>query len=275
MSQPKKRSSGSRLRCGFREVVMDASAISETEWVEYFDEETQQPYYIHKTTQHSQFEIPEEYEEWKQQEIEKYLKSATNWRRRKDEKKDAYYYFNKTTGKSQWEVPAEEEEFVEFLKSVNIERTDWGVESGEEGGDDEPPLEDEFETSYPSRDFGEPIEEEGELLEEESNAKELELLEAKLSAKDAIMESSINQTIHKYLRLASDATPGSVVTKLSQSYVGYAQLTHIMCSWVTLVDKNFDEDSFVAKEMSSLIKRKFNQVCLESSSFRFSRNHGT
>jgi uncharacterized cupin superfamily protein len=242
---------------------MDASTISETDWVEYFDDNTQQPYYIHKVTQQSQFEIPEEYEEWKQQEIEKYLKT-TNWRRRKDEKKDAYYYFNKTTGKSQWEVPMEEEEFVEFLKSVNIERTDWGTESGEGEGDDvtydEPPHEDEYETSYQSRDFGEPTEEGGELLEEEANAKELELLEAKLSAKDAIMEPSINQTIHKYLRLASDATPGSVVTKLSQSYVGYAQLTHVMCSWITLVNKNFDEDVFIAKEMSALIKRKFNKV---------------
>jgi hypothetical protein len=242
---------------------MDASAISETDWVEYFDDNTQQPYYIHKTTQQSQFEIPDEYEEWKQQEIEKYLKT-TNWRRRKDEKRDAYFYFNKTTGKTQWEVPLEEEEFVEFLKNVNIDRTDWGQESGGEGDEgtfDEPPQDDDFETSYQSRDFGEPTEEEdGEHREEESNAKELELLETKLSAKDAIMEPSINQTIHKYLRLASDATPGSVVTKLSQSYIGYAQLTHVMCSWITLVNKNFDEEAFIAKEMSDLIKRKFNKV---------------
>jgi uncharacterized cupin superfamily protein len=256
---------------------MDAANISETDWVEYYDETTQQPYYINKTTQISQFEIPEEYDEWKQQEIEKYLKT-TNWRRRKDDKRDAYFYFNKTTGKTQWEVPSEEEEFVEFLKNVNIERTDWGEEEpGEEAeGTYDENIGNEFnhhEHDYGSfdspslsRDFGESAAEDGELRGEEKDTKELELLEAKLTAKDAIMEPSVNQTIHKYLRIAPDATPGSVVTKLSLGYVGYAQLTHVMCHWISLVKgKSFDEEAFIAKEMSALIKRKFNKVSLSVS----------
>jgi uncharacterized cupin superfamily protein len=249
-------------------LVMDASKISETDWVEYYDDTTQQPYYIHKVTQVSQFELPEEYDEWKQQEIEKYLKT-TNWRRRKDDKRDAYFYFNKTTGKTQWEVPSEEEEFVEFLKNVNSDRTNWGEEADEVEGTYDEQLGNEFdhqEHDYRSfdspslsRDFSESPTEAG---EEANGTKELELLEVKLTAKDAIMEPSINQTIHKYLRIAPDATPGSVVTKLSLGYVGYAQLTHVMCHWISLVQRNFDEEAFIAKEMSALIKRKFNKVSL-------------
>lgn len=266
---------------------MDPANISETDWVEYFDDNTQQPYYINKLTRHSQYECPQEYEDWKQNEIEKYLKT-TNWRRRKDEKRKAYFYFNKLTNSTQWEIPSEEEEFVEFLKNVNIDRTDWG--SGSE--DDENDVEDrkekrrdssgrgydqeegdelEFHQDYYSdeeehndvsitRNFDDSFVEDGELLEEDSKLKELEFLESKLSAKDSIMEPTINQTIHKYLRVAPDATPGDIVTKLSTNYVGYAQLTHIICHWITLIQRNFDEEAFIAKEMGLLIKRKFNKV---------------
>lgn len=282
---------------------MNENEITEINWVEYYDNNTEQPYYINKITRHSQFEIPEEYEEWKQNEIEKYLKK-TNWRRRKDEKKNAYYYLNKITNKVQWEIPKEEEEFIEFLKEVNRNRTDWGEieddgegqegqEEREEEGQEENYYDEEETENYNRNKYDHEVEnlhdnysdspnnikddneyssfsmsndEENNLnYEDQQNLKELEILEAKLSAKDAIMEPTINQTIHKYLRAVPDATPASIVTKLSAGYVGYAQLTHIICGWISFATEdsnkksNFDEDSFIAKEMCSLIKRKFNK----------------
>ena len=281
---------------------MNEENIDEVNWVEYFDDNTNQPYFVNKLTSQSQFELPIEYEEWKQNEIEKYLK-LTNWRRRKDEKKNAYFYFNKLTNKTQWEIPEEILEFIEFLKNTNSDRTNWDTNENEgeneenEGENEEEEERNEIENFQLEREFNNEITEENEMEEnyeyssfpissdfsdstneenekfekfEKEEIKELEFLETKLSAKDAIMEPTINQTIHKYLRVVPDATPASIVNKLSVGYVGYAQLTHIICGWISIATSNeskksnFDEDAFIAKEMCALIKRKFNKVLKHS-----------
>mmetsp|Transcript_20904 Transcript_20904/g.30100 ORF Transcript_20904/g.30100 Transcript_20904/m.30100 type:complete len:878 (+) Transcript_20904:77-2710(+) len=296
---------------------MDASLISDTPWIEYHDESSGRPYYYNKDTAQTQFDMPEAYATWKNNEIDKFL-STTYWRRRKDENRNAYFYYNKQTRTSQWDVPQEQKEFEAFLLEVNEKRLTgsedgddaqseggWGEtdEMQEISGFDEPgtPLsggtpthESPMSAEY-SSDFGSSKERKEEEVEEYSTMgrdflntpevrdddtnkavpsgqsevdekaeleKELSLLEEKLSARDAIMEPGVNRTINRYLTLAPEATPLMVVQKLSQGYTGYAQLTHIICSWIELASDGvaeFDADEFVAQEVAALVKRKFHK----------------
>jgi hypothetical protein len=287
---------------------MNADLIGETEWVEYFDEASDQPYYYNRNTNSTQYELPEEYDSWKNEEIDKYLKASTIWRRQKDEKKGKYFYFNKRTNKTQWDVPSEQLDFESFLKQVIIDRyqidddNEYGSQD-EAGGDDNAPkpYDDFGENVSPTYD-SEPDLDDDAMVEaaprlqrvfsddsvqdepeqdnqvatqedqEEARRKEFESVTAKLSAKDAIMEPTIHKTTTRFMALCPEDTLKSsraVVQHLKQGYIGYAQMTHMVCEWVEKATEKatkgqgeggFDADSFIADEVSGLIKRKFNKV---------------
>lgn len=274
---------------------MNADLLGETEWVEYFDDDNDQPYYYNRVSKTTQYELPEEYDNWKNEEIDKYFKS-TNWRRRKDEKKQKYFYFNKKTNKTQWEAPAEQLEFEIFLKQANIDRyeinEEYNYDSQNESGDNEvesKPYNDFAEGLSPTYE-SEPELEESSMVDaaprlqrifsdnavrdqqdeevndhdnrEEENRLELDRVIAKLSARDAIMEPTIHKTGTRFLTLAPGAH-SEIVLRLTQGYTGFAQMTHLVCDWVNLATEDsggFDSDNFIADEVSDLIKRKFNKV---------------
>ena len=294
---------------------MNADLVGETNWVEYYDEESEQPYYYDRHTKQTQYEEPEEYTEWWNSEIDKYLKASTTWRRQKDEKRGKYFYFNKSTKKSQWEVPSEQLEYETFLKQVNVDRMqadspyDGGAEdepSGSEGyqspaelydnGDmdngegtpayesglglgmdmsSQPSLQRGFSSSsYRSeegtgQDWGGGEEDDDHSLptghtadKEAETQRALAAALSTLSSRDAIMEPTIKRTVETYMSLAHD--PVTVVRCLTQGYTGYAQMIHIVCSWIdkayTDTAVSFNADEFVGDEMASTIKTKFNKV---------------
>ena len=73
--------------------------------------------------------------------------------------------------------------------------------------------------------------------EEEQRRIESELLEKKLSARDAVMEPDVYRRVSRYLEL-SGKDPSDVVNTLCKGYVGYAQLTHLVCDWIELADSD-------------------------------------
>jgi len=269
---------------------MEKELIADVEWVEYFDEETQSPYYYNKETKQTQYDLPEEYSKWKEDEIEKYLKT-TKWRMRKDDKRNKFFYFNKETSKTQWEVPDDVKKFEEFLKEVNVERTvlpptedvnneglsnregtpeNWSPASKGWGSEEE-----NEDTSFVQREIS--VEsaadfaswKEGDTTDsKEELDKERSDLESRLIARDAIMEINIKErVIDRYLQITPEATPLDVIQKLSQGYCGYAQMTHLVCICMQIATGTgeggkvtFDADAMIAKDLSNLIKRKFNKV---------------
>jgi hypothetical protein len=73
--------------------------------------------------------------------------------------------------------------------------------------------------------------------QERQRRAEIQLLEKKLSAKDAIMEPNLYSTVARYLQL-TEKHPQEVVSALCKGYVGYAQLTHVVCDWLLLTDQD-------------------------------------
>lgn len=273
---------------------MNADLIEDSPWVRYYDEDSEQHYYYNRTAHQTQYELPEEYTEWKEAEIDKYLKSSTSWRRQMDKKKGKYFYFNKLTSKSQWEVPSEQSDFESFLDQVGQDRAAGDSQYGEEEdyedttnqpksfgefddvavtptyeSEPDPDAEDLPENAEMHRSFSE-LTEDGDntdeaAMQEEQRIREMEEAEKKLSRKDGIMEPDVFEAIKKYMTLCDSATPKEIIHKLGQGYVGYAQMTHILCDWIDKATEgstqsNFDAEEFIADEVAAIIKRKFNKV---------------
>lgn len=71
--------------------------------------------------------------------------------------------------------------------------------------------------------------------QERQRQAEIQLLEKKLSARDAIMEPDLYSQVARYLQL-TEKHPQEVVSALCKGYVGYAQLTHVVCDWIQLAE---------------------------------------
>jgi hypothetical protein len=71
--------------------------------------------------------------------------------------------------------------------------------------------------------------------QERQRRAEVQLLEKRLSARDAIMEPGLYRQVARYLHL-TEKHPQEVVSALCKGYVGYAQLTHVVCDWIQLAE---------------------------------------
>lgn len=78
--------------------------------------------------------------------------------------------------------------------------------------------------------------EQRQLEQERQRKAEILQLEKRLSARDAIMEPGLYKHVARYLRL-SEKPPQEVVSSLCKGYVGYAQLTHVVCDWIQLAEQ--------------------------------------
>jgi hypothetical protein len=98
---------------------------------------------------------------------------------------------------------------------------------------------------------------------------EIEKLEARLTAPDAIMESDVLASIEKYMRLTKKA-PEVVIKMLSSSYVGYAKMAEMVADWLSLVrgapsgTVHESVRKFVRGEVSSLCFQKFDKAAVDS-----------
>jgi hypothetical protein len=80
-----------------------------------------------------------------------------------------------------------------------------------------------------------------ELVELQRKA-EIEVLEKKLSARDAIMEPGVYPQVSKYLQLTGK-NPHEVVVSLCRGYVGFAKLTHVVCDWIAMAENLIDGEN--------------------------------
>lgn len=76
--------------------------------------------------------------------------------------------------------------------------------------------------------------------EERQRRVEIQLLEKKLYARDAIMEPGLYGQVARYLQL-TEKHPQEVVSALCKGYVGYAQLTHVVCDWIQLAEQEGEQ----------------------------------
>lgn len=75
-----------------------------------------------------------------------------------------------------------------------------------------------------------------ELEKEQERRAEVQKLEKKIFAKDAVMEPGLYPLVAQYLQLTGKP-PEEVVRGLCRGYVGYAQLTHVVCDWLELAEQ--------------------------------------
>ena len=98
--------------------------ISDSIWVQIPSDnvnENSRPYYYNKTTKLTTWVEPQEYTDWYESEIKKYLKSIS-WRKHLDSKSNKYYYYDKTKLETHWKAPSELEHFLALLQNVNYAR---------------------------------------------------------------------------------------------------------------------------------------------------------
>ncbi|XP_065840924.1 negative elongation factor D-like [Oscarella lobularis] len=102
--------------------------------------------------------------------------------------------------------------------------------------------------------------EENEDDEEESVVESAERVRSRclnaFSEKDAIMEPSVFAVLRHYFQ--SDGKPEEVVQRLSESYVGFAQATNVLVSWLGASGVGSDEiDVIVYGHLKELVRKHF------------------
>lgn len=102
-----------------------------------------------------------------------------------------------------------------------------------------------------------------------STADDIEKLEGRLRAPDAIMERDVVATIEKYMRLTKKA-PEDVIKMLSSSYVGHAKMVEMVADWLSLArgastgTVHESVRKFVRDEVSTLCIQKFDKATVDS-----------
>ena len=98
------------------------SLVEDNDWVEILDPKKNDYYYFNYSTNENTWTLPEEFSQWKNSEIDKYLKrSRSSWRRYEDKKKKSYYY-DKSTNTTQWNPPDEVVEYLTLLDKLTKRR---------------------------------------------------------------------------------------------------------------------------------------------------------
>ena len=281
---------------------MDESLIPDIDWVVYVDAESKAEYFYNRSTKETQWDIPDEYKQWKHNAVTSFLKSS-NWRQ--GEKGDKIFYFNKQTKKSQWNEPEEVVSFNESLILLTQSRLA-ALEAQEEKPVEEM-AEQSVDTSLAAK--KETAEQDAEYYEEEayadagisstreSNAFDAaysdaisaetravdeivdfaelkKTLEDKLNSRDSVMEVTVFGTAEKYLRIP-DTSPKSVVDMLRTSYVGHANMVQILKEWTSIAQgKNIESDNSsadlsgvektICEHLSTLIKQRFDKKKADS-----------
>ena len=96
--------------------------VEPNDWVEILDPKKNDYYYFNYSTNENTWTLPEEFSQWKNSEIDKFLKrSRATWRRYEDKKKKSYYY-DKSTNTTQWNPPEEVAEYVMLLDKLTKRR---------------------------------------------------------------------------------------------------------------------------------------------------------
>lgn len=290
---------------------MDPASVPDLEWAVYIDEEGGGEYFYNRVNQETQWDPPAEYLDWLVSVVTTYLRSADSpWRIAKNGAK--IYFYNKNTKKSSWKRPEELDGIYNFLVALTQQRRDdfdaqdvggsgsvgdkdkeelasEGEEEGAAIDDDslwqsEAALEDAVDYSeggsamdimYQQR-TAQDISREDEGPDASPDVVDMTALERKLDATDSIMETDVFETIEKFLK-HSDAKPEDIVTKLKNSYHGYAKITDILLQWCdvrgTAPSQDRQEapvtDNSAVKEvlydlLSKLIKQKFDKNLADS-----------
>ena len=113
--------------------------------------------------------------------------------------------------------------------------------------------------------------------EEQRKLKEIKELEDKLNAVDAIVNTDINATIQRLVQLSDDPSvmAKKISNSLSENYVGYAQMTHVLLEWLHIAQEadkatssssssiqNIvieDQETVAVNELAEIIKEMFNK----------------
>ena len=114
--------------------------------------------------------------------------------------------------------------------------------------------------------------------EEQRKLNEIKELEDKLNAVDAIVNTDINATIQRLVQLSDDPSvmAKKISNSLSENYVGYAQMTHVLLEWLHIAQEadkatsssssssiqNIvieDQETVAVNELAEIIKEMFNK----------------
>jgi hypothetical protein len=281
---------------------MDESLLPDIDWVVYVDTETKAEYFYNRFTKETQWDVPDEYLQWKYNAVKSFLKSSdSHWRQ--GEKDGKIFYFNKETRKSQWTAPEEVIHFSESLIALTQSRfiafeaqkkpaeeaadesVDMSSSSKKEAEEDAEYYEEETyaESSISSTResnafdvaYSDAITDEYRAADEVVDDAELKkTLEEKLSSRDSVMEVTVFGTAERYLRIPG-TSPKSVVDMLRTSYVGHANMVQILKQWTAIAQgKNNESNSSsgdlsdvektICEHISSLIKQRFDKKKADS-----------
>lgn len=82
--------------------------MAENSWIEVLDANKNEHYYFNYATSENTWKIPEEYSNWKNNEIDSYLKrTQSSWTRHYDASRGKPYYYQKSSKSTQWKPPDE------------------------------------------------------------------------------------------------------------------------------------------------------------------------
>ena len=104
-------------------MLLELDALVEAnDWVEILDPRKNEYYYFNYSTNENTWTLPETFSQWRNSEIDKFLKrSRSPWRRYEDKKRKSYY-FNKSSNITQWDPPEEVVEYVDLLGKLTKKR---------------------------------------------------------------------------------------------------------------------------------------------------------